>query len=110
MYYVQKRMEISAAHKLNLNYDSPCQNLHGHNYIVDVYCKAEDLNENGMVIDFTVIKEKVHKVMDHNYLNDIMDNNPTAENMAKWICESVPYCYKVSVQETEGNVATYEVD
>lgn len=110
MYYVSKRMEISAAHKLNLTYDSPCERLHGHGYIVEVFCKSKELNENGMIVDFSEIKKKVHDVMDHNYLNDILKCNPTAENMAKWICDQIPQCYKVSVQETEGNIATYEVD
>lgn len=110
MYYVSKRMEIAGAHQLKLSYDSPCQNLHGHNWIVVVHCKAKELDENGMVIDFTHIKQKVHKKLDHQFLNDVIDFNPTAENMAKWICEQVPYCYKVEVQESEGNIAVYEVD
>lgn len=109
MYYVKKTLEISAAHNLTLDYESKCKNLHGHNYIVEVFCKCEELNKNGMVVDFTEIKKNVQDVMDHAYLNDIMNNNPTAENMAKWICESVPKCYKVSVQESTGNIAIYEV-
>ena len=36
--------------------------------------------------------------------------NPTAENIAKWICDQIPECYKVSVQESEGNTATYTTD
>ena len=110
MYYLSKRMEISAAHKLNLDYESKCKNLHGHGYIVEVFCKAKELNHNGMVTDFADIKKVTHDIMDHNYLNDIMDINPTAENMAKWICDRIPNCYKVSVQETEGNIAIYEKD
>jgi len=31
MYYVSKRLEVAGAHKLRLSYDSPCQNMHGHN-------------------------------------------------------------------------------
>lgn len=111
MYYISKRMEISAAHQLHLSYRSKCENLHGHNWIVIVYCYAEELNEDGMVIDFTHIKEKVHNALDHHFINDIppFSNgvNPTAENMAKWVVDQVPNCYKASVQETEGNIATY---
>lgn len=110
MYYVSKRMEIAGAHNLKLSYDSKCQNLHGHNWIVTVYCKSKELNENGMVIDFKHIKNKIHDKLDHQYINDIVDFNPTAENMAKWICEQIPNCYKVSVQESEGNIAIYERD
>ena len=38
MYYVKKRMEIAGAHNLKLPYESKCQNVHGHNWIVTVYC------------------------------------------------------------------------
>lgn len=110
MYFVSKSMEISAAHKLNLSYESKCQNLHGHNWHVTIYCKAEKLNQDGMVCDFTHIKKAIHEKLDHQYLNDILPFNPTAENMARWMCEQIPTCYKVSVQESDGNIATYEKD
>ena len=45
MYYVEKRIEISAAHNLMLSYESKCENLHGHNWIIVVYCKAKELNQ-----------------------------------------------------------------
>lgn len=109
MYYIKKRLEISASHSLNLNYESKCKNLHGHNWIITVYCKSEKLDDNGMVIDFTHIKEKIHDELDHQNLGSILFFNPTAENIAKWVQENTPYCYKVDVQETEGNVATYEI-
>lgn len=110
MFYVSKRMEIAGAHRLDLPYESKCRNLHGHNWGVVVYCKSETLNESGMVMDFTHIKREIHDRLDHQFLNEILDFNPTAENMAKWICDQIPNCYKVSVQESEGNVATYEKD
>ena len=110
MFYIKKSMEISAAHKLNLSYQSKCQNLHGHNWHVTIYCKAKELNQDGMVCDFTHIKKAVHEKLDHQYLNDILPFNPTAENMARWMCEQIPTCYKVSVQESDGNIATYEKD
>lgn len=109
MYYISKRLEIAGAHNLKLGYESKCQNLHGHNWIVIVYCKSEELNEDGMVIDFKHIKNKITDKLDHQYINEIVDFNPTAENMAKWICEQIgEKCYKVSVQESEGNIAIYE--
>lgn len=111
MFYVSKRIEIAGAHRLNLNYESKCQNLHGHNWIVTVYCKAEKLDANGMVCDFTHIKRAVQDKLDHKVINDVVkDINPTAENMARWICCQIPNCYKVSVQESEGNIAIYEED
>lgn len=110
MYYVSKRMEISACHQLHLSYESKCSNLHGHNWIITVYCKSKELNEDGMVCDFAHIKQIVHDNLDHKMLNDVFDFNPTAENIARWITEQIPTCYKVSVQETDGNIAIYEKD
>jgi len=111
MYYVSKRIEIAIAHKLNISYESKCCNLHGHNLIVTVFCKTQELDKEGMVIDFSHIKEIVKGQLDHRYLNDIMPEvNPTSENIAKWICDRIPKCYKVTVQESEGNIATYVKD
>lgn len=108
MYYVKKTMEISAAHRLTLDYESKCTQLHGHNWLITVYCKSAELNANGMVVDFTIIKQMIKDRLDHQVLNDVLPCNPTAENIARWICEQIPHSYKVEVQESRGNVAIYE--
>ena len=108
MFTVKKRLEISAAHKLNLSYDSPCKNMHGHNWIIDVYCRSTTLNENGMVVDFALIKGLITNAIDHKDLNKALWFNPTAENIAKYICELIPHCYKVMVKESKNNIAWYE--
>ena len=110
MYYVKKTMEISGSHYLRLSHQSKCENLHGHNWIITVYCKAAELNDDGMVVDFTEVKQLVHGKLDHQDLNKVLDFNPTAENIAHWIVETVPNCYKADVQESTGNIATYERD
>ena len=110
MYYVCKRLEISAAHSLMLSYESKCEDLHGHNWIVKIYCKSETLNEDGMVTDFTLIKKKITHALDHKFLNDVLPVNPTAENIARWICDRTPNAYKVEVWESEMNMAAYERD
>ena len=110
MYTVIKRMEISAAHRLKLSYPSKCENLHGHNWIITVYCRSSVLNADGMVVDFTHIKQAVHAKLDHHNLNEVLPCNPTAENIAKWVCDQIPTCFKVEVKESEGNVAIYEED
>ena len=110
MYYVEKTMEISGSHYLRLSHESKCEALHGHNWIIKVYCKARELNEDGMVVDFTEIKRLVHGKLDHQDLNAVLPFNPSAENIAHWIVETVPNCYKASVQESSGNVAIYEKD
>lgn len=109
MFYIKKRLEVSASHKLNLSYESKCQNLHGHNWIIYVYCKGEELNQDGMLMDFTHIKKQIHERLDHQNLNNVLDFNPTAENMAKWIVDTLPLCYKATVIESENNEATYEL-
>lgn len=103
-------MEIAGCHHLNLSYESKCQNLHGHNWIVTVFCKAEKLNNDGMVIDFKHVKNQIHDYLDHGNFNELLSFNPTAENIARWIVEKIPACYKAQVQESEGNIAIYEED
>lgn len=117
MYYVSKRMEIAGAHSLRLPYESKCSNIHGHNWIITVHCKSKKLTDYGMIVDFARVKKEVHGILDHSYINDVVEPlNPTAENMAKWICDKVSSicevgkCYKVEVQESEGNIAIYEED
>lgn len=113
MYEVTKRLEIAGSHSLNLDYESPCKRLHGHNWIVKISLKGKKLNKNGMLADFKWIKTKIHGVLDHQFINDIVPFNPTAENIAKWICDTLNeeltncLCYKAEVQESEGNIAIY---
>ena len=129
MYRIVKTFEIAVAHKLNLEYESPCSRIHGHNLKVRVMCSKEELNQDGMVIDFTEIKKRIHDKLDHRCLNDIeklgfermepqvdpstqfeidtVELNPTAERLAKWIYDQIPHCTRVDVWETENNVATY---
>lgn len=110
MYTVIKRMEISASHSLSLSYRSKCENLHGHNWIITVWCRARELNADGMVVDFGHIKQVVMGQLDHKNLNEVLPCNPTAENIARWVCQQIPTCFKVEVQESEGNTAIYEKD
>lgn len=109
MYYVRKELEISASHKLKLDYKSKCEALHGHNWNVAIYLRSKELDKNGMVMDFTIIKEKIMSKMDHKNLNEIFNFNPTAENIAKWIKDELgEKCYRVEVEESKNNLAIYE--
>lgn len=117
MFRVSKRMEISAMHHLELDYDSPCTRNHGHNWIITVEVCSPNLDRNGMVIDFKKIKSLIHDNLDHRDLNSVFAFNPTAELIALWIRDQVTKagedilgfrCSKVTVQESEGNIATWE--
>lgn len=123
MLKVTKRMEIAGSHELDLPYASACCNVHGHNWIVDVEISADTANASGMLMDFKHIKIEVHRKLDHKHINDILDVNPTAENIACWIRDEITMaiqanepdyasrrlrCSRVSVQESEGNVAIWE--
>ena len=63
-----------------------------------------------MVVDFTEIKRTISDYLDHKNLNDILPFNPTAENIAKWCTEKIEKCYRADVQESEGNIASFERD
>jgi 6-pyruvoyltetrahydropterin/6-carboxytetrahydropterin synthase len=110
MYYVKKTIEVAGAHQLTLDYPSKCTQLHGHNWVITIYCKSMELNKNGMVVDFSDIKRCISDRLDHHVINDVIGCNPTAENIARWCQQQVPNCYRVDVQETTGNIATYEED
>lgn len=110
MYFIKKTFTISAAHQLTLPYESKCRSLHGHNWTVTVYCKAKELNNDGMVVDFSHIKHAVQDRLDHRFLNDVLPSNPTAENLARWICDQIEQCYRVDVTENDESLAIYEKD
>jgi 6-pyruvoyltetrahydropterin/6-carboxytetrahydropterin synthase len=82
---------FAAAHRLP-RYEGPCFRMHGHNYKFFVTVEGEVDPATGMIADFGVIKqlvgERVLAKVDHRNLNDVLDN-PTAENIARWIWESL---------------------
>lgn len=66
---VYTKTHLSCAHQLNLPYESPCNRLHGHDYLVEVWLRG-DLDEHGMVVDFTTIKQLLRQY-DHQNLNEL---------------------------------------
>jgi 6-pyruvoyltetrahydropterin/6-carboxytetrahydropterin synthase len=110
MYYISKTVEISACHHLVTDPPTKCSRLHGHNYRIVITCRSRELDKDGMVVDFGLIKSRVTDALDHRDLNEVLPFNPTSENLARWICDRIPNCFKVSVQETADNIAIYEKD
>ena len=122
MYELTVESAFSAAHRLR-EYRGKCENLHGHNWRVEVTIASKQLDNRGMVIDFRKIKEKLGTVLDkldHTYLNELSEFkkiNPTSENIASYIYSRLKKLItgekitvkKVSVWETEDTSATYWV-
>lgn len=116
-YRITVKGRFSAAHFLR-GYKGKCENLHGHNYLVECTLEEKRLNHLGMVKDFNELKECLSKVLnelDHKTLNDLShfkEKNPTAENIAEFIysqmkkeISNVPL--HIKVRETDESCAEY---
>jgi 6-pyruvoyltetrahydropterin/6-carboxytetrahydropterin synthase len=123
MYEVMIETEFSSGHALR-GYQGKCENLHGHNWKIEVYVRGHRLNDIGLLIDFKELKQATKKVMeylDHKVLNELppFDEhyNPSSENIARYILDEVGAqinndcraVYKVRAWETPTTVATYQV-
>ena len=86
--FLEYRSHFDAAHFLR-GYDGACANLHGHRWEVLIKISGTFLDENGILVDFKVLKELMKRTLpDHQSLNDISaftDVNPTAENLASFL-------------------------
>ena len=118
MYSIKVEGDFSSAHNLR-GYRGKCEDLHGHNWRVEVIICGMRLDKIGMLADFKIVKSKLYNILDkldHKYLNDIAyfkKNNPTSENIAKYIYDRLrEQKLKVSsviVWESEKCCATYSV-
>lgn len=121
MFELAVKSKFSSAHFLK-NYNGKCENLHGHNWKVEVFVFGNTLNETGILIDFKILKEFLNKILnsiDHKLLNDIYffsDKNPSSEIIAKYIFlefknmlkSNNNICVKkVNVWETDDSMATF---
>jgi len=93
MYKARVEAEFSAAHFLS-QYHGKCENLHGHNYVVRLWIRGNELDEGGMLADFALLKRALNDSigpLDHSNLNDIevFENNPSAERIARFVFEKL---------------------
>jgi 6-pyruvoyltetrahydropterin/6-carboxytetrahydropterin synthase len=92
MYELKIITQFGAAHQLK-DTGGECENLHGHNWKIEVCIKGEHLDKNGLLVDFKIIKDETKKIideLDHKYLNELewfRDMNPTSENISRLIYE-----------------------
>ncbi|HMF54790.1 MAG TPA: 6-carboxytetrahydropterin synthase QueD [Pyrinomonadaceae bacterium] len=123
-YEVMIERNFSSAHQLR-GYKGKCENLHGHNYKIEIYARGSELNNIGLLVDFVELKEAADEIvqyLDHRNINELPpfdeELNPSAENLARFILERVArritddrvQIYKVRCFETPTSVATYQVD
>jgi 6-pyruvoyltetrahydropterin/6-carboxytetrahydropterin synthase len=120
MFELTIQAEFEAAHNL-CNYPGKCHRLHGHNWRVEVTVRGTELDELGMIIDFTVLKAEVKTIidrLDHYYLNELAvfkEINPTAEHIAKYIYDELVapltvkkvQIYQVKVWESPRSAVAY---
>jgi 6-pyruvoyltetrahydropterin/6-carboxytetrahydropterin synthase len=115
---------FSSAHQLR-GYKGKCENLHGHNYRIEIYARGRELDNIGLLVDFGELKmaaDEVVQYLDHRNINELppfdVELNPSAENLALYILERVSArvgdervkIYKVRCFETPTSVATYQID
>ncbi len=119
MFEVSVEETFAAGHSLR-NYRGKCENVHGHNYRVQIVVEGEDLNSIGLLVDFADVKRAVRAIvarLDHQFINDIPPFdalNPSAENMARYFYDEVsgalppgPRVREVKIWETDITSATY---
>jgi len=120
MYHLTIHTHFAAAHNL-LNYQGECENLHGHNWKIEVTVKTDKLDKAGLGIDFKILKKHTKKIMeflDHTYLNDLdpfKEVSPSSEHIAKYIFDALVEDLKelevgverITVWESDNACASY---
>ena len=121
MFEVSVEETFAAGHALR-NYRGKCENVHGHNYKVQLTVRGGELDGAGLLVDFVELKRVLNQVidrLDHRFLNDVPPFdvlNPSAENMARYFHEEVSRgmgarqgvaVSEVKIWETDTSCATY---
>jgi 6-pyruvoyltetrahydropterin/6-carboxytetrahydropterin synthase len=120
MYELKIVTQFAAAHRLR-DFQGKCEQLHGHNWKVEVYIQADQLDSAGLVRDFGEIKAMTKEVLqglDHHYLNELVPfqtENPSSEHIARYLFQQLSdrlndgraKVSKISVWESDTSCATY---
>ena len=123
MYRLMIKTSFAAAHNL-INYQGDCENLHGHNWRVEVVVAAKELDKAGLGIDFKILKKQTNSLLDeldHKYLNDLTPfkkDSPSSENISRYLFERLSETLnnenitveKINVWESENACASYTLD
>jgi 6-pyruvoyltetrahydropterin/6-carboxytetrahydropterin synthase len=115
--------QFAAAHHLR-NFKGKCEQLHGHNWKVEVFVRAHELDSAGLVKDFGEIKSLTQQVLsglDHQYLNELTpfrEENPSSEHLARYLFSRLGdllndervHIHRIAVWESDTSCATYWED
>ena len=117
-YRIGVQTHFDAAHHL-VDYAGACARVHGHRWTVQAIWESSQLDNLGMTFDFKMLKvilSRVVDVYDHQDLNSILVNNPTAENIAATIYSHLKdeqfgdYLHSVAIFETPDCKVLYKED
>jgi len=116
MFEVRIETNFSSAHHL-LNYKGKCENMHGHNWKVEVYARGNELDKSNILVDFKTLKKLTNEVIDYldhkdlNELKEFKDESPSSEFIAKMIYfelkKQIKQISRVNVWETPTSRASY---
>ena len=123
MYHLTILTDFAAAHNL-INYQGDCENLHGHNWKIEVRVAARELNDAGLGIDFKILKRETKQLLeglDHKYLNDLpmfKEISPSSEHISKYLFDELGKVLNdnnitvdsVTVWESDRACASYSAD
>jgi 6-pyruvoyltetrahydropterin/6-carboxytetrahydropterin synthase len=120
LYELKVISDFAAAHNLR-NFRGKCENLHGHNWRIEVVVRGTELDQSGVVVDFGEVKQVIRDLLseiDHKYLNDLpyfTTHNPSSENIARYLFDRLSeqankgsrWIHSVTAWESDDACATY---
>lgn len=132
MYIIRKLFKLELAHQLHSCYSACCkETIHGHSYTLEVFFASQELDQDGMVVDFGEIKDLLNGYVaswDHSlvlcdkmsiaYLQmlekynknlKIVSYNPTAENMANDIYWSIARLIQPHLEATQRKFQLWKI-